>query len=123
VEAVKEAEFQKRITDMATRFGWRWWHVPAPMRWDPKKKVWVPAADAAGISDLILMHDDPPRLVFLELKGDGGELSNKQREFLQMAKTVAIEACYDIERIIGVVAAWPHDEPAIERMLRTKAVA
>ena len=119
-----ERDFQKRVTDMAVRFGWKFWHIPAPMRWSPTNKAWVPARSGAGVADLILTHDDPPRLVFLELKGDGGELSDRQRDFLQAVKTVAGYAAEGgTHAPIGVVAAWPKDEPAIEQMLRTRNVA
>ncbi len=135
---MNEAAFQRRVTDMATRFGWRWWHVPAPMRWDPKRKTWVPASQGAGLPDLILTHDDPPRLVFLELKRKGGKLTDKQQEFLQAVKRVAERTWIEPElvwmdshapphhmgggQIIGVVAAWPDDEERIEQMLRSKNV-
>jgi hypothetical protein len=124
---------------MAHRYGWLCWHVPAPMRWNPTKKAWVPAKEGAGLPDLILLHDDPPRLVFLELKAAGGKLSDRQKEFLQAAKTVADYALttltarvdgYDTDvgppwadRPIGVFAAWPEDEAIVEQMLKSKVVA
>jgi hypothetical protein len=126
---VRESEFQGRIVGVAEAFGWQVWHVPAPMRWDPKKKAWVPAKEGAGLPDLILLHDDPPRLVFMELKTKGGKLSDRQREFLQAANEVAkTSAFFDGEvssgvPTIGVFAAWPEDEERIERMLRTRHVA
>lgn len=132
----KEAVFQARIKAMAERFGWQVWHVPAPMRWDSRKQKWIPAAEGAGLPDLILIHEDPPRLVFLELKRKGGKLTDKQLAFLKAAKGVAEEAwqtvdataldggCYSrVERIVGVFAGWPDDETVIEQMLRSKVVA
>lgn len=131
----KESEFQARIVAAAKRFNWKVWHVPAPMRWDPSNKAWVPAASGAGLPDLILLHDDPPRLVFLELKREGGKLSERQREFLQAAKAIADRAedkgdmvliaggKYNGTSIVGVFAAWPDDEERIIQMLRTKIVA
>jgi hypothetical protein len=128
-----ERDFQKRITDMADRFGWSWWHIPAPMisaggEWRPYKK-------GAGVPDLILTHANPPRLVFMELKGDGGTLSDNQRGFLQAAKNVADNAAELIyldggdevqrvaavhERPVGVYAFWPKDEPLVEQLLRSR---
>jgi hypothetical protein len=126
----KESDFQARIKAMAERYGWKVWHVPAPMRWDPARKSWVPAREGAGLPDLILLHDDPPRLVFLELKRKGGTLSEKQLDFLKAAKVVAEAAWAWPEsdhqpppRVFGVFAGWPDDEPVIEQMLRTKIVA
>lgn len=125
---MKEADFQARIIAMAERFGWKVWHVPAPMRWSPKEQKFVPAREGAGLPDLILLHDDPPRIVFMELKGDGGKLSDKQREFLQAAKEIAEQLpgldgdFHHDQRTVGVVAAWPDDEEAVERLLRTCVV-
>jgi VRR-NUC domain len=126
-----EATFQARIKALAERYGWQVWHVPAPMRWDPTNKAWVPAREGAGLPDLILLHDDPPRLVFLELKRKGGKLTDRQQEFLQAAKRVADVSimwphsvnALAAERIVGVFAAWPDDETRIEQMLRSKVVS
>lgn len=139
---MREKDLQKRITDMADRFGWRWWHVPAPMV--KRGKEWVGAKQAAGLPDLILIHDDPPRMLMLELKADGGKLSEDQLAFLTMAKAVArdaisledvlhngellLEQKLDAEvrpptPIIGVHAVWPEHEPIIEQILRSKQVA
>lgn len=132
---MKESEFQARIKALAERFGWLVWHVPAPMRWSPRDKKWVPAKEGSGLPDLILLHEDPPRIVFLELKRAGGKLSDRQIEFLRAAKVVAEVAHFypdlhgdigtfdPMERVIGVFAAWPDDETVIEQMLRTKVVA
>lgn len=133
----KESAFQSRVVEMATRYGWKVWHVPAPMVWDARSKAFRPARGGAGLPDLILIHNDPPRLVFMELKREGGKLSERQQEFLQAAKTVA-ESWPDggviqsgefgvfkesFEKAVGVMAVWPKDEQAVEQMLRTKVVA
>lgn len=134
---MKEADFQKRVTDMAERFGWKWWHVPSPMVADGKGG-WRPYKKAAGLPDLFLMHDDPPRLIIAEVKGDGGKLSDAQREFLQAAKAVADRtwqepteyALDDISPAIvvatghalGVYVFDPSMEAAVEQMLRTKVL-
>jgi hypothetical protein len=133
---VKESDFQARIIAIAERFGWQVWHVPAPMVWDAKSKAFRPAKGGAGLPDLIMLHDDPPRLVFMEVKAKGGKLSDRQRDFLQAAKLVAeaeptarpgwvgFEGVGDmLERTIGVFAVWPEDEEQVEQMLRTFSVA
>ncbi len=129
---MNEAQFQRRVTDMAVRFGWKFWHTPAPMV--RRGDQFVGAKQAAGIADLILTHDDPPRLVFMELKGDGGKLSDRQTEFLQAAKAVAdISTIWQTEddglvhlsrldRTVGVYAFWPKDEPLIEQLLRSRVL-
>ncbi len=130
-----ERDFQKRVVEMAARFGWKVWHVPAPMRAD-RAGGFVGAKEAAGIADLILVHTDPPRLVFMELKADGGKLSDRQREFLAAVKTVAdetvcldgfgldmVEQRWEAPRPVAVYAVWPSDEAMVEQLLRSKVLA
>ena len=56
---VRERDLQKFATDVLDRFGWQWWHVPAPMVAGRDGK-WRPYAKAAGLPDIVAMHDDPP---------------------------------------------------------------
>lgn len=129
---MREREYQRRIEDMLDRFGWKWRHVPAPMRWDSKKKAFVPAAEAAGLCDILATHHDPPRLLFMEVKGDRGKLSEAQRDFLHSIKIVAEVAVdqsdmdiadpFSAPHLIGVVAVWPGDEAQVEQMLRTRVM-
>jgi hypothetical protein len=121
---MKEADFQKWIVDVALRFGWHCWHVPSPMRNIGGGK-WIGAREGAGLPDLILIHDDPPRLLFLEVKVETGRLSPAQQHFLQMAKAVAdISWTYDgdTKHVVGVHVVWPGQEPVIEQILRSKVV-
>jgi len=127
---VKEGVFQSQVIAMAERFGWKVWHVPAPMVWRAKEQKWVPSPQGAGLPDLIMLHDDPPRLVFMELKAERGKLTEKQTDFLQRAKDVAdaqgpwyADEGLVHERYIGVFACWPEDWDRIEQMLRSKNVA
>jgi hypothetical protein len=130
---MREADFQAQVIAIAERFGWQVWHVPAPMRWDVTNKAWVPARGGAGLPDLIMLHDDPPRLVFMELKGDDGKLTDRQREFLIAARNVAEQSFAPgelgiagppvVPRTIGVFACWPHDIDAITQILRSRVVA
>jgi VRR-NUC domain len=128
---MREADFQARIIALAERFGWRVWHVPAPMVWDRRTKAFRPAKQGAGLPDLIMIHEDPPRIVFMEVKTDGGKLSDRQEEFLTAAQTVADSTIgYDFadgllreNKSIGVFAVWPEDEKRVEAMLRSRAVA
>lgn len=120
---------------MAERYGWLVKHVPYPVRPVGGGKM-VPEPRAAGLPDLILVHRDPPRLVFMEVKGDGGRLSDQQQEFLQAARTVADSVRITFHDLvcagaqaarpqdpIGVMAVWPKDEAAVEQMLRTRVVS
>lgn len=127
-----EAQFQAWVVDVATIYGWKCWHVPAPMV--NRKGTWVGAKQGAGLPDLILIHDDPPRLIFAEVKKQGGKLSERQQEFLKAARGVARAAVDGDEldyvngdpdvlagpSLIGVYVLWPGMEEAIVAMLKTR---
>lgn len=117
---MKEREFQAWIMKTAKALGWRVWHTPAPMRPLPGGKF-VPDKRGAGLPDLIMIHADPPRLIFAEVKVDA-PLSDKQIEFLTLARDVAdlIRADYDTPhtRVVSVYT-WRHgNEEMIEAILR-----
>jgi hypothetical protein len=118
---VKEADFQKWIVDVAQSFGWRVWHVPTPMK-PIGRNTFVPDSRGRGLADLILLHDDPPRLIFAEVKNETGKLSDEQSEFLRLSQAVA-HSCvpYDPSPSGRVVAAYlwrPGVEDLIEMILR-----
>jgi hypothetical protein len=137
---VKERDFLNWIIACAEATGWKVWHVPAPMTATGRgaERRFVGAKRAAGLPDLFLLHDDPPRMIVAEVKGAGGKLSEKQREFLQMARTIADVttvwghiATFDgptevarenDRRYIGVYAWTPADQPIIETMLKSKVL-
>ena len=131
-----ENEFQGWIIDVARRFGWRVWHVPAPMRWDPKAKKWVPAKSGSGLCDLLLLHEDPARLILAEVKAQAAKLTADQAEFLRLAREVrrAFESALwflpgmDVSYVtretpLGVYVWRPGLEDAIEETLRSKVMA
>jgi hypothetical protein len=120
---MKEREFQSWILDVAAQFGWRVWHVPAPMR-PVGGNRFVPEPRAAGLPDLILLHDSPPRLIFAEVKDADGTTSAKQDEFLRLARGVA--GVYGIPATIRPVAVYvwrPGNEALIESVLRGERLA
>jgi hypothetical protein len=127
---VKEKDLLNVVTAMLDRFDWKWWHVPAPMVY--ANGEWRPFRKGAGVPDIIAIHDDPPRLIFMELKGDEpkGDLTEKQTEFLQAAQHVAKYAMIGQgvtspagDHAIGVFAVWPDDIDRVEQMLRSRVVA
>lgn len=123
---MKERDFQKWVTDVATRTGWRWWHVPAAMRavGVGGNVGFVGAREAAGLPDLILMHDDPPRLVFAELKGKTGwHVTPAQREFLQRVKAITDTMWYAGETVLVAGYVWrPGMEGEIETLLKSRVL-
>lgn len=84
-----EAQFQSWVVDTAKAHGWRVWHVPTPMRPISGGKF-VPDPRGRGLPDLIMLHDDPPRLIFAELKDAEGRLSAEQIEFLRLARELHV---------------------------------
>lgn len=95
-----------------------------------RKGGFVGSPRAAGLPDLFLLHDDPPRMIIAEVKGTGGKLSDRQREFLQMARDVA-ESLFTEDRshwdrggkrAIGVYAWTPEMQPMVEQLLRSRVL-
>lgn len=137
---MNENEFLNWILDVAAVNQWRAWHVPAPMRFVGKGKPPVPETRAAGLPDLILLHHDPARLIFAEVKGTDGSLSDAQATFLSMARHVTdafsatLHAASEVIRSAGVVYdldvrppvgvyLWrPGMEELIEATLRSKVM-
>lgn len=122
---MKETPFLGWVIGTAEATGWLVKHVPAPMVAAGNK--WRPYAKAAGLPDLFLLHDDPPRLIIAELKGDGGKLSDAQQEFLTLAKAAADRDAAGEEppgrtRVVAVYAWWPKDMPIIEQILKSKSL-
>lgn len=119
-----EKDFLGWIVDVARRTGWTCWHVPAPMRALPGGRGFVGAREAAGLCDLILIHTDPPRLILAEVKGPTGKLSDKQREFLRLARAVGLAAFdEDGRKVVGAYSWRPGVEGLIETILKGKVLA
>lgn len=76
-----EAQFQRQVTDTATRLGWQWLHVrpvgDSQGRW--RTPTFGPLGK--GWPDLVLLKGD--RLLFAELKGQKGLLSEAQKEVIE----------------------------------------
>lgn len=71
-----ERELQDAVIEMARLFGWRVAHFRVALT----KRGWrTPvAADGAGFPDLVLVRD---RVIYAELKGDGGRIRPDQQEW------------------------------------------
>ncbi len=105
---MKEKDFQRWIIDVARTLRWKVWHVPAPMQHVPDGRGFVGSKDAAGLADLIMVRGR--YLIFAEVKGTGGKLSDKQREFLASVNEMVCEN-------VVTFAWWPGDEAQIEGVL------
>lgn len=123
---MKESKFQGWIIDVAQANGWRVFHCPTPMR-PVGGGRFVPDHRGAGLPDLIMLHTDPPRLIFAEVKNEGGVLSDGQLEFLRLARGVVSELSSVLagaEMIpLGVYTWRPGVEHMIETILKSKVCA
>ena len=90
-----ERQFQSQVVDLARLFNWRIYH-PFLSKWSEK-----------GYPDLTLVR--PPRLVFAELKREGGRPTAVQTEWLDL-----LGQCVGVESYL-----WrPADLEAIAECLR-----
>lgn len=85
-----EAEFQTQVIDLARLMGWRCAHFRAART----NRGWrTPCvADAVGWPDLVLVHPVRRRVIFVELKADGGHLSPSQAEWLAALRDAGADA-------------------------------
>lgn len=119
---MKESAFQKRCVDKAVEHGWTVKHVPTPMRPTAGGRF-VPDPRGRGLLDLLLIHEDPPRIIFAECKNEVGVLSDEQKEMLRLLRQVAdVTVDVDGQRTIGVYVWFPGVEDLIETILRSKVM-
>lgn len=109
---ISEAKFLKSVLILARTLGWSCAHFKTAcvQRKDGSKYYATPIqADGKGFPDLVLVR--PPRLLFLELKAEGGKLSKEQAEWLDLLMEVpGAEA----------IPAWPKDWDYLVLLLRGK---
>jgi hypothetical protein len=65
-ESLPESAFQQQVVDIATRLGYKHFHVHNSRRSDP------------GWPDIVFAHDGKCRLVFVEFKIEGGKVTPEQ---------------------------------------------
>ncbi len=122
---MKERDFLNWIISVALWHDWKVYHVPAPMVAN-RKGGFVGSPRAAGLPDLFLLHEDPPRMIVAEVKGTNGKLSDKQQEFLRLARDVAESMLAliggTINLPLGVYAWMPEHQDTIERILKSKVL-
>lgn len=86
LEPIAEKDWQRQVIDLARLLKWRVAHFRPAMT----KHGWVTpvAADGKGWPDLLLVRE---RVIAVELKADGGKLSDEQRIWLQALDHAGIE--------------------------------
>lgn len=93
-----EAQFQADVVDRARALGWLVFH-------DRDSRT----AIAAGLPDLILLHQKSGRIIFAELKSPTGRIRPGQREFLETAarspqNEIALWRPDELEEITQILA-------------------
>jgi len=87
VPSLREADFQRQVTDLAELLGWQWAHFrPAETARGWRTPVSGPLGK--GFPDLVLVHPVKRRILFAELKRDGAKLTPDQQrvyETMQMS--------------------------------------
>jgi len=112
---ISERDFQRQVTELAEILGWQWTHFrPAQTQRGWRTPVSGPLG--AGWVDLVLVRPRDHRLIFAELKAEGGKLSYEQDCVLDVLRSLTLDrfgAATSIE-----VAVWrPSDLDAIASVL------
>jgi len=93
INRISEKDFEGQIRDLAKLFGWLYYHT------------WRSIHSPAGFPDCVLVR--PPRLIFAELKSEKGQLSDKQKEWLEVLKETSVEVYLwrpsDLGEVLGVL--------------------
>jgi hypothetical protein len=98
--AITEKVWLAQVRGLARALGWRVYHA------------WLSIHSEPGFPDLTLIK--PPRLIFAELKTEGGKVSDKQQEWIDL-----------LESIGGTVEVFvwrPSQFEAVAAILRDKEV-
>jgi VRR-NUC domain len=108
---VSEDNFRGTVVEAARRSGWSvftipdWMYRAAFRAWKQTGDRWGREWPDRGFPDLVLLR--VPRLVFVELKGSGGRLSENQKEWIE-----GLRECGQDVRVW-----WPKDWDEIEELL------
>ncbi len=95
--ALTEAQWRRTVVEAAQRLGWVvMFEIPDNLyrlaadavRRNPRRGRLLPPA---SWPDLVLCHDDPPRVLFLELKADRGRVRPDQRRTLDRLAAAGLE--------------------------------
>ena len=90
---MNEKEFASQVEQLFNLFGWRYYHT------------WTSIHSPKGFPDYVAVRI--PRVIYIELKSDTGELTWEQAEWLTMLQDSGQE----------VYAIWPDDWDLLIRIL------
>lgn len=91
---LSERQFQSQVLALAQLLGWKHWHDAAtntPRRCSDCGAVRRGPRNAAGLPDLILVRSN--RLIWVELKAEGGSTTPEQREWIARLRAAG-QTCY-----------------------------
>lgn len=107
LEPILEKDWQKQVIDLARLLRWRVAHFRPAMT----KHGWVTpvAADGKGFPDLCLVRE---RVIFVELKRDGGKTTDDQAVWLHALNNAGIETYVwrpaDAEQVLQILRRRTH---------------
>lgn len=79
-DQLSEKQLQSTVEQIATAYGWRWYHTYRSDR-SPR-----------GFPDLVMVHPSQRRVLWVELKSATGRLSKDQKAWLADLETAGEEA-------------------------------
>lgn len=116
---MKEIDFQRQLVSMdrkhpgvAVIYGWEHVHWRA-LRTQIGWSTGGSGTMAKGWPDLTLVRRKDGRMIFAELKGDGGKVTPDETRVLELLTAVAA-----FNPLMGVYLWWPKDLDEITRILR-----
>jgi len=81
-----EAQFQKQVTDLATRLGWSWLHIERMGNDQGRWRTPTSGPLGTGWPDLVLVRGSS--LIWAELKAQKGKLTGVQGDVLRILDRV-----------------------------------
>lgn len=106
---IREDDFQRQVTELATFYGWRWVHVRPGQYTDGRFATMTSGTLARGWPDLVMVQPSTGRLLFAELKVPPNTPTDDQRRVLDVLRCVMFAEVY----------IWrPDDWSDIQRVLR-----
>lgn len=85
---LSEREFQRQVTDLAEVLGWDWAHF-RPAQTSRGWRTPVSGTIGEGWVDLVLVRGRDRRLIFAEIKAEKGVLTPRQRDVLDVLRSLA----------------------------------
>lgn len=104
-----ETAWQSVVTDVASLYGWRWYHPPDNMPRKARSGYTYVQNVRRGFPDLVLVK--PPRLLFVELKKQTGKTTPEQEDWIADLRASGVR-----------VEVWrPLDEELVRAVLGPEA--